>query len=102
MQRFLGLAKFGVGGSGTQGKNISQQPSCTPSTPLGARQETHPAQADTQLTAERVGNDEADMANYIIALPGGTRVSSTGTINGTLLVNDESVPIKHLQLPGKF
>ena len=31
------------------------------------------------------------MANYIIAFPGATRVSSTGTINGTLLVNDEGV-----------
>ena len=102
MQRFLALVESSVGGSGTQGQEIAQQPSCTPSTPLGAIQETHPAQADTQPIVERVGNDEADMANYIIAFPGATRVSSTGTINGTLLVNDESVPIKHVQLPGKF
>ena len=102
MQRFLAFAEPGVGGSGTQGKDIAQKPSCTPSTPLGASQETHPAQEDTQPTAERVGSDEADMANYIIAFPGATRVSSTGTINGTLLVNDEGVPIKHIQLPGKF
>ena len=102
MYHFLTLAERGVGGSGTQGKDISQKPSRTPSTPLGASQETHPAQADTQPTAERVGSDEADMANYIIVFPGATRVSSTGTINGTLLVNDEGVPIKHVQLPGKF
>ena len=102
MQRFLALAEPGVGGSGTQGQDISQQPSRIPSTPLGASQETHPAQADTQPTAERVGNDEADTANYIIVFPGATRVSSTGTINGTLLVRDEGVPIKHVQLPGKF
>ena len=102
MQHFLALAESGVDGSGTQGQEIAQQPSRTPSTPLGASQETHPVQADTQSTAERVGNDEADMANYIIVFPGATRVSSTGTINGTLLVNNESVPIKHLQIPGKF
>ena len=96
------LSELGVGGSGTQGQEIAQKPSCTPSTPLGASQETHPAQADTQPTAERVGNDEAYMANYIIVFPGATRVSSIGTINGTLLVNDEGVPIKHVQLPGKF
>ena len=102
MQRFLALAEPGVGGSGTQRQEIAQKPSCIPSTPLGASQETHPAQADTQPTVERVGNDEADMANYIIAFPGATRVSSTGTIDGTLLVNDEGVPINHVQLPGKF
>ena len=102
MQRFLAFAEPDVGGSGTQGQEIAQQPSRTPSTPLGASQETHPAQADTQPTVERVGNDEADMASYIIVFPGATRVSSTGTINGTLLVNDEGVPIKHVQLPGKF
>ena len=102
MQRYLTLAEPGVGGSGTQGQEISKQPSRTPSTPLGASQETHPAQADTQLTAERVGSDEDDMANQIIAFSGATCVSSTGTINGTLLVNDEGVPIKHVQLPGKF
>ena len=102
MQRFLALAKPGVGGSGTQGQDISQQPSRTPSTPLGASQETHPAQADTQPIAECVGSDEANMANYIIAFPGATSVSSTGTIKGMLLVNDEGVPIKHVQLPGKF
>ena len=102
MQHFLALAESGVGGSGTQGQKIAQQPSHTPSTPLGANQETHTAQADTQPNAERVGNDEADMANYIIAFPGATRVSSTRTINSTLLVNDEGVPIKHVQLPGKF
>ena len=102
MQRFLALAELGVGGNGTQGQEISQQPSRTPSTSLGASQETHPAQADTQPTAERVGNDEADMANYIIVFPGATHVSSTGTINGTLLVNDEGVPIKHVQILGKF
>ena len=102
MQHFLTLAEPGVSGSGKQGQEISQQPSHTPSTPLGANQETHPAQADTQPTAERVGSDEADMANYIIGFPGATRVSSIGTINGTLLVNDEGVPINHVQLPGKF
>ena len=102
MQCYLTLAKPGVGGSGTQGKEIAQQPSRTPSIPLGANQETHPAQADTQPTTKRVGSDEADMANYIIVFPGATRVSSTGTINGTLLVNDEGVPIKHVQLPVKF
>ena len=62
----------------------------------------HPAQEDTQPTAKRVGNDEADMANYIIAFPGATRVSSIGTINGTLLVNHEGVPIKNVQLLDKF
>ena len=102
MQRFLVVSKPDVGGSGTQGQEISKKPSRTPSNRLGASQETHPAQADTQPTVERVGNDEADMANYIIAFPGATRVSSTGTINGTLLVNDEGVPINHVQLPGKF
>ena len=102
MQHFLAFPEPGIGGSGTQGQEISQQPSRTPSTPLGASQETHPTQADTQPTTERVGNDEADMDNYIIAFPGATRVSSTGTINGTLLVNNECVPIKHVQLPGKF
>ena len=102
MQRFLALVEPGVGGSGTQGQEIAQQPSRTPSTPLGAIQETHPAQADTQPTAERVGNDEADMGNYIIAFPGATHVKSIGTINGTFLVNDEGVPIKHVQIPGKF
>ena len=102
MQHFLAFAEPGVGGSGIQGQEIAQQPSRTPSTPLGASQETHPAQAETQPTAERIGNDEADMASYIIAFPGATCVSSTGTINGTLLVNDEGVPIKHVQLPGKF
>ena len=102
MQRFLALAEPSVGGSGTQGQEIAQQPSRTPSTPLGSSQETHRAQADTQPTAERVGNDEADMANYIIAFLGATRVSSTWTINGTLLLNDEGVPIKHVQLPSKF
>ena len=102
MQRFLALYEPGVGGNGTQGQEISQQPSHTPSTPLGASQETHPAQVDTQPTAECVGSDEADMANHIIAFPGATCVNSTGTINGTLLVNDEGVPIKHVQLPGKF
>ena len=102
MQHFLALAESGVGGSGTQGQEIAQKPSRTPSTPLGSSQETHPAQANTQPTAECVGNDEANMANYIIAFPGATRVSSTGTINGMLLVNDEGVPIKHVQLPGKF
>ena len=62
----------------------------------------HPAQEDTQPTAERVGSDEADMANYIIVFPGATHVNSMGTINGTLLVNDEGVPIKHVQVLGKF
>ena len=84
----MALAEPGVGGSGTQGQEIAQKPSHTPYTPLGVSQETHPAQADTQPTIEHVGNDEADMANYIIAFPGATRVRSTGTINGTLLVND--------------
>ena len=98
----MALVEPGVGGIGTQGQEITQQPSRTSSTPLGASQETHPAQADTHPTAECVGNDEADMANYIIAFPGATRVSSTGTINGTFLVNDEGVPIKHVQLPSKF
>ena len=102
MQHFLALAEPGVGGSGTQGQEISQQPSRTPSTPLGASQETHPAQADTQPTAERVGNDEADMANYIIVFPGATCVNSTCTIDGTFLVNDEGVPINHVQIPRKF
>ena len=102
MQRSLTLAKPGVGGSGTQGQEIAQKPSRTSSTPLGASQETHPSQADTQPTAERVGNDEADMANYIIAFPGATRVTSTGTIPGMFLVNNEGVPIKQVQLPGKF
>ena len=85
MQLFLSFFEPDVGGSGTQGQEISKQPSRTPSTPLGASQETHPAQADTQPTAERVGNDEADMAKYIIVFPGAT-----------------GVPIKHVQLPGKF
>ena len=40
----------------------------------------HPAQEDTQPTIERVGSDEADMANYIIVFPRATRVSSTGTM----------------------
>ena len=61
----MALVEPSVGGSGTQGQEISQQPSRTPYTHLGASQETHPTQADTQPTAERVGNDEADMANYI-------------------------------------
>ena len=102
MQCFLTLAEPDVGGSGKQGQDISQQTSRTPSNPLGANQETHPAQADTQPIAERVCNDEADMDNYIIAFPRATRVNSIGTINGTFLVNDEGVPIKHVQLPGKF
>ena len=102
MQCFLALVEPGVGGSGTQGQEISQKPSRTPSTPLGASQETHPAQADTHPTTELVGSDEADMANYIITFPGATRVSSTGTSNGTLQVNYEGFPIKHVQLPDKF
>ena len=92
----------GVGDSGTQGQEIAEQPSRTPSTPLGASQETHPAQADTQPTAKCVGSDEVDMANYIIVFPGATRVSSTSTIDGMYLVNDEGVPIKHVQLPSNF
>ena len=102
MQRFLALAEPGVGGSGTQGQEIAQQPSHTPSTPLGASKETHPAQADTQPTVENVGNDEVGMANYIIAFPGATHVTSMGTIDGTFLVKDEGVPIKHIQFSGKF
>ena len=73
-----------------------------PSTPLGASQEMHHAQEDTQPIPERVGSDEADLFDYIIAFPGATRVSSTGTIDGTFLVNDQGVPIKHVQVPGKF
>ena len=99
------LDALDVGGSGTQRQEIYEEPSrtpSTPSTPLGGNQETHPTQEDTQPTTECVGSDEADMANYIIAFPAATRVNSTGTINGTLLVNDEGVPIKHVQLPGNF
>ena len=77
---FLAFSKPGVGGSGTQGQDISQQPSRTPSTPLGASQETHPTQADTQPTTERVGNDEADMANYIIVFPGATVSAPQGPL----------------------
>ena len=91
-----------VGGSGTQVQEIFEPPSHTPSTPLGGSQEMHPTQEDTQPTAECVGSDEAGMANYIIAFPGATCVTSIGTIDGTFFVNDEGVPIKHVQLPGKF
>ena len=70
--------------------------------PLDGSQEMHPAQEDTQPTAECVGSDEADMSNYIIVSPGATRVSSTGTIDGRFLVSDQGVPIKHVQVPSKF
>ena len=102
MQYYLTPVAHGVGGSGTQRQEIAQEPSHTPSTPLGGSRETHPAQEDTQPTVERVGSDEADMANYIIVFTGATRVSSTRTINVTLLVKDEGVPINNVQLPGKF
>ena len=102
MQCYLTPAAPGVGGIGTQRQEITEPPSHTPSTPLGGSQETHPVEEDTQPTAERVGSDEAGMANYIIAFPGATRVTSTGTILGTFLVNDEGVPIKQVQIPLKF
>ena len=101
-EHFLRPDVLGVGGSGIQRQEIAKEPSCTPSMPLGGSQETHPAQEDTQPTVESVASDETDMANYIIAFPGATHVSSMGTTDGTFLVNDEGVPIKHIQLPGKF
>ena len=70
--------------------------------PLGGSQETHPSQEDTYPTVERVGSDEVGMAKFIIAFPRATCVTSTGTIPGTFLVNDEGVPIKQVQLPDNF
>ena len=87
-----------VGGIGTQRQDIPEEP---PRTPLGSSQETHP-QEDTQPTVERVGSDEAGMANFIIAFPRDTHVTSTGTIPGTFQVKNEGFPINKVQLPGKF
>ena len=50
--------------------------------PLGSSQEMHLAQEDTQPTTEHVGSDKAGMANFIIAFPGATHVTSMGTIPG--------------------
>ena len=70
--------------------------------PLGGSQEMHPAQEDTQPSAERVGSDEAGMAKFIITFPGAPRVTSMGTIPDTFFVNNGGVPIKQVQIPSKF
>jgi hypothetical protein len=74
-----------------------------PSTPLGGSHNTHTQEAATQVGSGGGDRDEADdLANYMVDFPKARRVTSTGTLKGTFMVNEEGLPLKQVKVPGNF
>jgi hypothetical protein len=103
----------GVGSSGAvqmpQGTDVGPRISfrtrlfiSPPSTPLGGSHDTHPQEA-TQVGSGGGDGDEADdLANYMVSFPKSRCVTSTGTLKGTFMVNEEGIPLKKVKFPGNF
>jgi hypothetical protein len=74
-----------------------------PSTPLGGSHDTPTEETTTQVGSGGGEGDEADdLTNYMIAFPKARCVTSTGTLKGTFMVNEEGLPLKQVKVPGNF
>jgi hypothetical protein len=104
----------GIGSSGTaqmpQGPNAGPRIASRmqlfispPSTPLGGSHDTHTEEAATQVGSGGGDGDEADdLTNYMVSFPKERHVTSTGTLKGTFMVNEEGLPLKQVKVPGNF
>jgi hypothetical protein len=70
-----------------------------PSTPLGGSHDTPTEEAATQVGSGGGDRDEADdLTNYMVSFPKARRVTSTGTLKGTFMVNEEGLPLKQVKV----
>jgi hypothetical protein len=113
IKRFLEPVQPGVGSSGaaempqspdvgshTTARVLFTSPSSTPN--LDRSHDTH-RQTSTHRSDSRDGDrDEADDVVDMVAFPGARRVTSTGTLPCTFLVDDNGLPLKQIRLPGSF
>jgi hypothetical protein len=66
-----------------------------PFTPLSGSHNTHTKEAATQVGSGGGDGDEADdLTNYIVVYPKARHVTSTRTLKGTFMVNEEGLPLK--------
>ena len=74
-----------------------------PSTPLGGSHDTPIEEATTQVGSGGGDRDETnDLTNYMVSFPKARRVTSTGTLKGTFMVNEEGLPLKQVKVPCNF
>ena len=74
-----------------------------PSTPLGGSHDMPTEEATTQVDSRGGDGDEADdLTKYMVYFPKARCVTSTGTLKGTFMVNEEGVPLKQVKVPGNF
>jgi hypothetical protein len=60
-------------------------------------------QTSTHRSESRDGDkDEAGDVVDMVSFPGARRVTSTGTLLCTFLVDDNGLPLKQIRLPGSF
>jgi hypothetical protein len=74
-----------------------------PSTPLGGIHDTHPRES-TQVGSRGVddGDEDDDLANYMVVFPKARNVTNTGTLNGKFMVNEEGLPLNQVKAPDNF
>jgi hypothetical protein len=104
----------GIGSSGIakmpQGPNTSHRIASRtqlfrspPSTPLGGSHDTPTEEAATKVGSRGGDRDQDDdLTNYMVSFPKEICVTSTGTLKGTFMVNEEGLPLKKVKVPGNF
>jgi hypothetical protein len=74
-----------------------------PSTLLGGSHDTHTEEATIQVGSRGGEEDKVDyLTNYMVSFPKERRVTSTRTLKGTFMVNEEGLPLKQVKVPGNF
>jgi hypothetical protein len=48
------------------------------------------------------GDEVDDLTKYMVDFPKARRVTSTGTLKGTFMVNEEGLPLNQVKVPGNF
>jgi hypothetical protein len=114
IKSFLEPVQPGVGSSGatemlqspdagghTAARVLFTSPSSTPN--LDRSHDTHRQTSTPRSESRDGGRDEAhgDVVD-MVAFPGASHVTSTGTLPCTFLVDDNGLPLKQSRLPGSF
>ena len=88
-------------GSHTTTRELFTAPSSTPN--LDRSHDTH-RQASTPRSESIDGGRDEDHSDVVemVAFPGARRVTSTGTLLCTFLVDDNGLPLKQSRLSGSF
>jgi hypothetical protein len=62
----------------------------------------HPQEATQIGSGGGDGDEDDDLANYMVDFTKARCVSNTGTLKGTFMVNEEGSPSKEVKIPGNF